>query len=226
MKKWFNQTPSRFICGVTTLFALSLASNFALAAMYKWVDDQGQVQYGDRIPPEYAKNELKTLNDQGITVDTRERAPTLEERIERHRQTKIRAEIERVRQERVAYDRVLLDTFTTEQDMVKARDNRIDALDASIRITKGRITTITERLQKLTRKAADIERSGKQVPEKLHNEIQSNRAQVEHNEGFIRVKKSEQTQIREVFEADIRRFRELKSKEAEAKARAAAELGE
>ena len=35
---------------------------------YSWVDEHGNLQYGDRVPPEYAKRELRVLNNQGVEV--------------------------------------------------------------------------------------------------------------------------------------------------------------
>ena len=51
-----------------TVLWLPVASVHA-GKLYKWVDDAGQVRYGDRIPPQYAKKSNKTLNEQGIVVE-------------------------------------------------------------------------------------------------------------------------------------------------------------
>ena len=105
--------------------------------------------------------------------------------------------------------------------MVMTRDGKIEAVEAIIRITHGRIDSLRQRLANATRRAANIERAGKPVPERLRSQINESRKQISQNLAFIERKKLEQEQIRRQFERDIKRFRELK--EAEAKARAEAE---
>jgi len=41
--------------------------------LYKWVDEDGQTRYGDRIPPQYAKKSNETLNKQGVVVGSKAR---------------------------------------------------------------------------------------------------------------------------------------------------------
>jgi hypothetical protein len=62
------------------LLLLAVASGPAVAQkLYKWVDKDGQVHYGDRIPPEYADQDRDVLNKQGLKVGSEEGAETPEE---------------------------------------------------------------------------------------------------------------------------------------------------
>ena len=36
--------------------------------LYRWVDKNGQVHYGDSVPPEYAEQDRDILNRQGVSV--------------------------------------------------------------------------------------------------------------------------------------------------------------
>jgi hypothetical protein len=47
--------------------------------LLKWTDENGRIHYGDRIPPKYAKQERKILNEQGIEVKTIDAAKTPEQ---------------------------------------------------------------------------------------------------------------------------------------------------
>ena len=37
--------------------------------LYRWVDENGTVHFGDSVPPEYAKTERHIVNEHGISVD-------------------------------------------------------------------------------------------------------------------------------------------------------------
>lgn len=179
--------------------------------LYKWVDDAGNIHYGDKVPPQYSRQERKVLNDQGVEVDTLEAAKTPEQIAEERRLEQIRREEERQKARQRSHDRMLLSTFTTEDDMIMTRDGKIAAIESVIRITRGRIDKHRKTIEENTRRAANLERAGRTVPKELHDRIAESRARIERYESFIESKQEEQEAIRRQFEADIRRFRELKS---------------
>ena len=179
--------------------------------LYKWVDENGQIRYGDRIPPQYARKSNETLNQQGITVDRKEAAKTPEQIAAAQRLEEARQAAERVQQEKDRKDRILLDTFTNEDEMVLTRDGKIEAIEAIIRVTNGRTEKLKLRLSELKTRAANIERSGKPVSEKLNAEISETRQQIAQNFSYVKSRNSDQQLIREQFEVDIARFRELQA---------------
>jgi len=179
--------------------------------LYKWVDENGQIRYGDRIPPQYARKSNETLNQQGITVDRKEAAKTPEQIAAAQRLEEARQAAERVQQEKDRKDRILLDTFTNEDEMVLTRDGKIEAIEAIIRVTNGRTEKLKLRLSELKTRAANIERSGKPVSAKLNAEISEIRQQIAQNFSYVKSRNSDQQLIREQFEVDIARFRELQA---------------
>ena len=183
--------------------------------LYKWVDESGQVRYGDRIPPQYAKKSNERLNKQGVVIDTKAAAKTKEQIAEEKQLAKLKAEQERKRQEQAHQDRILLDTFTNEDEMVLTRDGKIEAIEAEIRLTKNRTEKIKKRLAQKKVRAANLERSGKGVSPELQREIREARRQVRNNSSYIANRRKAQQAIREKFEMDIKRFRKLKMAEAE-----------
>lgn len=213
---------------LTTLiaFALSATANVQAAdparksgghtgRLFKWTDENGIVHYGDKVPPEYAKQERKILNEQGVETKTLEAAKTPEQIAEEERLAAQRKEQERIAAEQASHDRMLLATFTTEDDMVMTRDGKIAAIDGQLRVTRDRIEKIEANLSQLTREAADLERSGKPIPDALNEEIIGARGQIQRYLDYIAGKRREQEDIRAQFEADIRRFRELKAAQVE-----------
>ncbi|NHZ70000.1 MAG: DUF4124 domain-containing protein [Thermotogales bacterium] len=196
--------------------ALSAALGFASLSthagkLYKWVDDTGQIRYGDRIPPQYAKKKNETLSDQGIVVETKAAARTPEQYAEEERRAAQEAEQERIRVEVARKDSILLDTFTNEDEMILTRDGKIEAIEAVIRVTNDRTEKNKLRLADLKLRAANMERSGKVVNKKLLSQIAETRNVIESNTRYVANRAVEQQRVREKFEADINRFRELKA---------------
>lgn len=197
----------------TTILALALALAGPAHAgkLYKWVDDQGKVHYGDKIPPEIAKRERKVLSDQGVVVKTLDRQKTDNELAAEEARRKVLADQARREQEKRAHDHMLLATFSSEDDMILTRDGKLASIDAVIRITRDRIARADEQIRELSRAAADIERSARPVPENMHANIQSLREQVRNYRSYIESQEAEKSTINRQFEADLQRFRELRA---------------
>ena len=179
------------------------------AGMYKWVDDQGEIHYGNSVPPEFANKERRELNERGRTVKLYDAARTPEEIAEVERLEAIRLEQERVAAEEARKDHVLLATYSSEDDMLKTRDGKLSALEGLIQLTQRRIISMNNRMKQLTEDAADYERGGKPVPDVLTRQIENIRIQTTENESFILIKQQEQDEINMQFQKDITRFREL-----------------
>ena len=60
--------------------------------LYRWVDDQGHVHYGDLVPAEYADAEKHVLNTRGITIDIMAGKKTAEQIAEDSRIAELRRE--------------------------------------------------------------------------------------------------------------------------------------
>lgn len=59
--------------------ACLLLTTHAHAGLNKWVDEKGQVHYGDRVPAKYLTKEHSLLSEQGVTLRTSEAHKTEEE---------------------------------------------------------------------------------------------------------------------------------------------------
>lgn len=200
------------LTSLTLYVVVGLSTGPAMAGkLYKWVDENGRVRYGDSIPPQYARKSNQTLNEQGVVVERKAAAKTPEQIAEEARIKAEQEEAERIRKEKAYQDRILLDTFTNEDEMVMTRDGKIEAIEAVIRVTKGRNEKLEQRLTELKQHAAYLERSGRPVPESLNKEITESRDQIAENLKYVKNRKQEQQNIRDKFEQDIRRFRELKT---------------
>ena len=199
------------ICALLTVLAVSTVN---AGPLIKWIDENGQVHYGDAMPASQADLERKVLSGQGVTMETIERAKTPEEQAEAHRQAELLAEEKRKLDEQAAKDHVLLATFSSEDDMIMTRDGKIMAINTIIRLTKDRIRRITQQLRDLAHDAAEIERSGEEVPDELHEQIANGKAEIQRHEQYISVQEHEQEALQHKFASDIERFRYLRGRMA------------
>lgn len=186
----------------------------AFAAIKCWTNKDGVRECGNAVPPEYAQQETRTVNPRGITVEVRERAKTPEE-LEQERVTK-EAEEARVaeerkrRQDKAAYDRVLLSTFTTEEELLASRDRATGAVDATIEISGATVNALNRKLDEMKKRAAGLERAGNPIPAELKEDVASLERQIDDKMQYIESKKQEKAQLLQKYEADLQRYRELK----------------
>jgi hypothetical protein len=202
------------LCRLTCLILLPalLGCGEAFAErIYKWVDENGKIQYGDRVPPQYASKERSVIDDQGRTIKVYAAAKTPEEKAAAAAIAKKKAEQEKLAEQQAIRDHSLLSTYSSEQDMMLARDGKVASVETLIQLTNSRIEAMQNRLTSLTEDAAEFERSGKKLPEGLVSQIKNIRDQIRQNEDFVKSKRIEKEQIAHRFDEDIKRYRELTS---------------
>lgn len=205
------KTPSRKICYLLVLPALLTATTALAERMYKWVDENGQVHYTNQLPPEASKQERRVINNQGRTLKVYRAPRTAEEKAEDKRLAELEARKEKLREQRRIHDRSLLATYSSQEDMLLARDGKLSSIESLIQLTDSRITSMQERLLLLSDEAAEYERSGKQLPAPLQQQIRNLREQISKNKEFSADKQLEMEDIRQQFDTDIKRFNELTS---------------
>lgn len=181
------------------------------AKMYKWVDDNGQTHYGDSIPKKYLNKERRELNAQGAVVKKIDRAMTAKERKEKKRQEAIAKAKEKVIMEQKKRDRVLLDTYTTERDLIIARDARIDAVNSQIQLSESIIESATKKLERTEKQIANIKARNKDVPMDVYAKLEREKMQLETHNKVADGHKNKRAEIKTQFDDYIIRFKELKS---------------
>lgn len=191
------------------LLLAALLTAPAQAGLYKWVDAEGNVHYGDRPPPN-AKTGHTRYNAQGVAVESQAPALTAEQREAAERTKREAREAAERESQRRHRDRVLLETFTTERDLLLARDDRIGALDAAIALSSKHQGNWQTKLDRVEAHIADIESQGQNAPQLLLEERDSLRRKISSAEDFTAQKMVERSELSAQFEADIQRYRQLK----------------
>ncbi len=200
-----------------TLFTLSvflLSAAFTVQArMYKWVDEDGQMHFGDKIPPKYLVKEHDELNEQGVTIKHREAAKTPEEKAEERRLLREQKKAALIARKKKQRDRVLLDTYTTERDLVVARDSRLDAVGSQIRLAENIISDSNKKIESMEKQITQIRASNRDVPLDLYELVDNEKQQVVVQTRVMENHIIRREEISVQFNDYIERFRVLKEEQ-------------
>lgn len=189
--------------------ALLLTIGNAQAAMYRWVDSNGRVQYGDTLPPTYQQSGAAEMNKQGqIIKRTQSEA---ERKAEAERQGE-RKRIQQEAQKQAQSDRALTQTYTTEAEIDLARDRALEHHKLAIHGAEIRSKAVDANLAELRARIASIEKAGRKVGTGLHGQFdQATRESLELKRTIL-VNEEAMQKVREKYAADKARFRELTGK--------------
>jgi hypothetical protein len=200
-------------CVAVTLF--SIAGGVAHAAddkgtlTYKWVDENGVTQYGDRIPPQYAKKESTVLNSQGVEIRRNDAQKSPEQMAEAQRQYEAAL---RQRQ----HDNFLLTTYPSVQDIESLRDERVLQISGQRRAAEAYIETLNGRLsllqtRALTFKPYNDRPNARRMPDDLAEDLVRALNEMRTQRMALTDKDVEESKLRAQFEADINRYKELRA---------------
>ena len=226
-KTWAESTSTVASLGVAVLAVLALGwGNFADAAtkksrqsssasagkVYRWVDNEGVVHFGDQIPPEYAPIDRQVLNQQGITVGT-EQGTVTEEELAAERQATADKDATLAAAHR---DEVLLNTYLSVEEIEVLRDRRIGLIEGEISVTTNYLQSLRDRLTELQAEASNFkpystDPDAEPIDEKLAKELSDTVDSIALYEKTLADTRMRQDLIVMAFEADISRFKELKS---------------
>lgn len=196
--------------------SLSLSLGWACSAhaeLYRWVDEHGRVHYGDYVPPRAAGQGRDVMTGGGRVTKSVPAAMSKEERdaLSTRRKQDQLEQAQREKQERK--DRILLMTFTTERDLRIAHEERVRIYDTTIRLLERKVENLASRLLKLEDELDFFEKNDREVPDQLVKDSGVVSRQLLESRTYLDQKKVERREIVDQFEADLARYRELKSRE-------------
>lgn len=181
--------------------ALSTAA-IAGEPVYKY-EDSGLITYQDRAPSSNQDDGHSILNNQGVVL----------EEVKSREDRRIARKVERQKELAKIRDRALLATFTTEEDLLRTRDDRVGMIDGLISRLDDRIRILSERLSVVDDRVLLQEKSlgeGK-AQESMYAEQHSIQRNIENAWSLIDSKAAERSVVSGKFESDLNRYRELKA---------------
>ncbi len=202
----FLKASALMICCLSTGIATAQT-----AALYRWVDEDGVVHYGDSIPAKYAGLERQVVNEHGITVGVVQAKKTEEELAADARLEELRIEAELQRRR----DQALLATYLTIDEIEMHRDRRVELFQAQARVTELYLRNLQRHMDSLREEAAQF-RPYSEDPEApmidpdLVDEITQTKDTIVRHEENLRKFETDEQNIVARFDGDIDRFKELK----------------
>ncbi len=179
--------------------------------VYRWVDADGVVHYGDSIPAEYAEYPKAVLNDRAVTIGNLAGKKTDEQR----EAERIAAERLAARERQQRADQALLATYLSVEEILLHRDRRVELFQAQSRVTELYLSNLTTRLAMLRNDAAKYQpysddSQAPMIPEELAKDLRRTKDTIDRHERNLKKFQTDEQQIIERFDGDISRFKVLK----------------
>jgi chromosome segregation ATPase len=162
------------------------------ANYYRYLNKDGVKVISSTIPPEYAQKGYEVVTLTGRIIKTVPPAPEASEMQRKEAERALLAEYE-----------VLARRYSSVADVYSARDRRLAQLDANIAILRSNVANLKGQLQSLTTRAAEAERSGREVPAPILKSIQDARAELALTEENLTSRNAEHKAIHDDFDRQV-----------------------
>jgi len=196
---------------LTLLLLGPLASGATETRVFKWVDKDGMVHYGDTIPARYAELPKEVLNDHGVTIANLEGKKSAEQieadRIENER--RITVDLQK------RADRALLATYLSIEEILMHRDRRIELFQAQSRVTELYLSNLERRLETLQADASNFKPYSQNpdapmIDDNLAENLRSTKVTIARHQRNLKKFEADEQQIIARFDGDVSRFIILK----------------
>jgi hypothetical protein len=192
--------------------AAGAAPNSPSSTFYRCKDAHGQTHYGDSVPPECMGQDTEVVNARGMVVNTIEGTATRAAHASQKEQEQTRQREKEASEQR---DKMLIETYLSVQDIERLRDQRLDLLEAQIKVSEQHLAGLKDRESRLSQQVARFKPysdkpNAPPLPDHLAEELVNTVNGMSVDRASIEEKKVEQAQVNKRFESDIKRFKELK----------------
>lgn len=205
-------TRSALFLSASLVAASCLAAGEAQETMYRCKGQDGKVRVGSSMPAECRGRDTDVLSKNGTVLRTIEAEGTKEKRLASEAAEE---QTEKTRAEQLLRDRVLMDTYLSVADIERLRDQRLDMLDAQLKLAEQHILSLKERINRLRDDAGrfspySTKPNAPPLPDHVAEEIVNTIKSVAVDQQTIDIKRNEQETMTVKFTQDIKRFKELK----------------
>ncbi|MBB1088888.1 hypothetical protein H4F99_10335 [Lysobacter sp. SG-8] len=205
---------SRTLLAVGMLVALGPAIASAQNAskkLYCW-EEGGRKVCGDALPAaavDSARTEISV--NSGMTTARVGRALSNEERAEAERAARADALAKAEEAARVRREMAMAESYTTETELRRAYQNRIELLDETLKGSQMGIEGLRRSLVQLLRQAGERELGGQNVGKALADNIRGQHLELLRQQDLLGQQEREREEVEGEFQAALERYRELKN---------------
>jgi hypothetical protein len=190
-------------CLLAAVCALPVQAQDKSARMYKCVDAAGKVYYSDKLNPDCGQG--KELNRQGVEMKKKDPAKSGQSAKSGPAVPTTKAEMEQERR-----DRALMATYTTEQEIDAARDRSLAVPAQGTKSVETKLEKANKKLGELKKQADTLAAQKKPLPASLLEDVSTSQKEIAGLEADLAQRQRQSDAISVKFEADKKRFRELK----------------
>lgn len=203
-----------------------LAVSFSASAdrLYRFPDENGVLTLSRSLPPEAAQKGYDILDDKTMRViEHIAPAPTEDELVEiqaqqaqaREREEQVKREAEQAQKERLQqanFDRTLLITYPTEQDLIDARDKDINYRKEQIDLHQTKLPKLEQHLIEVQKQAAARELSGSNISKNMQKRLDAAHEEIAIRNQAIQQYRAEIKSLSAEYAAELERLRYLLQK--------------
>ncbi|MDC0663976.1 DUF4124 domain-containing protein [Marinobacter sp. SS21] len=182
--------------------SLLLAATIADARMYRYKDENGRTVISSTVPQQASQRGYEILDNRGRVINTIAPAPTPEEIAAREAEVARQHQLQ-LQQER---DLALLKRFSHPDEAVRAMERKLQELESFGQLKRGSISVLANQLDSEQTRAANLERSGRDIPAATLQKIQRLQNQILDVEQEIAEQNAEIDKVRARFVEDIIRL--------------------
>jgi vacuolar-type H+-ATPase subunit I/STV1 len=197
---------------VIASLAAAVQAQTTTKKLYRWVDKEGKVHFDDALPPEAVDQARDEFNaSSGSKVGTLSRALTPEERAKQAADQAAAATAAAAASEQERKEKVMLASYETEADLVRAYNERIGLLKSTMQSTDVSIKSMRDTLADLLANASESELAHRKVFGKRATQIAELHSELVKQETFQINRRGEYAALNEEFKRMLARYRELRA---------------
>jgi hypothetical protein len=185
--------------------------------VYKWVDENGTVHYGDVVPQQYADQDKTILNGRGMEIGKIEGRKTPEQLAAEAEKKALEARAQSELQHEKDRDRHLLATYASVEEIELLRDRRVEIIDVQSAVTQQLIDQLKAHETQLVTQAERFRpynaTASTPVPDRLAEELVRLESDLHAQLRNLAVKQKEAADLKSQFASDIARYKELSGKD-------------
>jgi chromosome segregation ATPase len=205
---------------VALVAVVLVAGTASAAGLYKWTDEQGEVHYSDKAPPEMPTKGASVLDKQGRQVRKIDPPLSAEEIKAKADEDERQRALARARDEQARKDKALMQSYTSESEIDLARNRALTTIDTQIKSAQVYSADLARRQKDIAKRKEGY--GSKPIPIELQHESEAVDTELSRQTILIRQKQEEQTMVTTKYDTIKQRWREILAEQERARIAAAA----
>ena len=181
----------------------------AMAQIAKCQDADGEWHYGNFASEECAQSDITHMDGSGNVLGREGRPLTDEELAQAKAASEREAELQALRDSELAERTRIADTYDTEEDIARARDNKLQTVEQQLATVDSLLVLRRNRLEQVTESLATARPEATGMIERLTSEQESLTSQVLEYEAAITEAELRKVEIESNYIRELKIYREF-----------------